>query len=72
VLVGGDGIDRISDPAQSDTDRVGSAGNNDIVNVRDDDGRDTVNCDAGHDDTVRADRGYDVADNCEDVRYARR
>lgn len=72
VLAGGDGIDRISDAAQRDKDQVGSAGGNDVVNVRDDDGRDVVNYGAGRDDTVRADRGDNIAKNCENVRIAKR
>ncbi len=72
VMVGGNGIDQIFDRAKSDTDQVGSAGGNDVVNVRDDDGRDAVDCGAGRDDTVKADRGDNVAKNCENVRVARR
>jgi Ca2+-binding RTX toxin-like protein len=72
VMVAGNGNDRIVDPDRRDTDRVGSAGGNDVVNVRDDNGRDNVNCGAGRNDTVKVDRGDNVAKNCENVRGARR
>ncbi len=72
VMVGGNGIDCIGDAARRDTDWVGSAGGNDVINVRDEDGKDVVNCGAGRDDTVRADRGDNVNKNCENVRVARR
>jgi hypothetical protein len=66
-MVGGNGIDAISDAARRETDRVGSPGGNDVVNVRDEDGRDVVNCGAGRDDTVRDDQGNNVNKNCENV-----
>jgi hypothetical protein len=71
-MAGGNGIDRISDAARHDMDRVGSAGGNDVINVQDEDGRDAVSCGAGRDDIVRADQGNNVNKNCENVWGARR
>ena len=62
----------MGDAAQRDIDQVGSAGGDDVANVRDADGRDTVNCGAGRDYTVRAVRGGNIVNNCQNIRYARR
>ena len=68
-IIGGRGADDIlAQFFRGDRDRVDSAQGNDYINVRDHDNRDSVNCGKGR-DTVLANRGDNIANNCERVRY---
>jgi hypothetical protein len=53
---------------RGDRDRVDAAQNDDFINVRDRDNRDSVDCGKGR-DVVQANRGDNIANNCERVRY---
>jgi hypothetical protein len=69
ILAGGGADEILADLFENrdDVDEVRAGEGADVIDVRDGDNDDIVNCGPGRDE-VRANNGDDIADNCERVR----